>query len=127
MIVDDDRCIGEGLRDRLDSIGYDTILMADGCSALATIALESDRSPIHLVLLDLNMPGMDGMSVLREMRRKCGQIPVVLMSATADHHEAFKAAIRAGARDFLRKPIDYKLLEETCRKQIGQGVNGGKE
>lgn len=117
MIIDDDRCIGEALRDRLDSIGYDTILMADGCSALATIALETNRSPIHLVLLDLNMPGMDGMAVLREMHYRHGHIPVIMMSATADR-EAFKAAIRAGAIDFLSKPIDYKLLEQKCRKML---------
>lgn len=119
MIIDDDRCIGEALRDRIQAAGYETIVMTDGCSALATIALESGRSPLDLVLLDLNMPGMDGMAVLRALHEKYPAIPVIMISATSER-EAFADAVRAGARDYLPKPIDYKLLEEKCRKALGE-------
>jgi len=115
MIVEDDRCIGEGVRDRLESMGYETVLRTDGYSALATMALEHHRSPVHLVLLDLRLPGMGGMSVLGELRKIYPEIPVIIMSATAERKDSLEA-IQAGARDFLPKPIDPRMLEEKCRK-----------
>lgn len=117
MIVEDDRCIGESIQDRLESLGYDTILMTDGYSALATMALEYHRSPVHLVLLDLRLPGMDGMLVLRELRRIYPELPVIMMSATAEPEDCLEA-IKAGARDFLPKPIDPRTLQENCRKML---------
>jgi len=117
MIVEDDRCIGESVRDRLESIGYDAILMTDGYSALATMTLEHQRSPVDLVLLDLRLPGMDGMVVLRELRKIYPEVPIIMMSATAEPEDAVQA-INAGARDFLSKPIDPRMLEEKCRKML---------
>ncbi len=112
MIVDDDRDICEALRDRLHASGYDVITCHDGPSALAMMTLESIRSPIHLVLLDLHLPGMDGMTVLRRLGGPDHAIPVIIMSATA-RPEAFWDAIGAGAVDCLQKPFDH---EELCRK-----------
>lgn len=117
MIVEDDRCIGESVRDRLESIGYDAILMTDGYSALATMTLEHQRSPVDLVLLDLRLPGMDGMVVLRELRKIYPEVPIIMMSATAEPEDAVQA-INAGAGDFLPKPIDPRMLEEKCRKML---------
>jgi DNA-binding response OmpR family regulator len=114
MIVDDNRDICDGLKDRLDMWGYDVVICHDGASALAMIHLESIRSPFHLVLLDLNMPGMEGMAVLRRLRHQDNGIPVIIMSATA-RHEAFWDGIQAGAVDFIRKPIDYEELGRKCR------------
>jgi DNA-binding response OmpR family regulator len=112
MIVDDDRDICEALRDRLHASGYDVITCHDGPCALAVMTLESIRSPVHLVLLDLHLPGMDGMTVLRRLSGPDNAIPVIMMSATA-RPEAFWDAIGAGAVDYLQKPIDH---EELCRK-----------
>jgi len=117
MIVEDDRCIGESMQDRLQSLGYDTVLMTDGYSALATMALEHHRSPVQLVLLDLRLPGMDGMLVLGELRKIYPEIPVIMMSATAERADSLEA-IKAGAQDFLAKPIDPRMLEEKCRKML---------
>ena len=91
------------------------IAFTDGCSALATIALESDRSPLDLILLDLIMPGMDGMTVLRELRRRYKEIPVIMMSALQER-EVFKEALRIGASDYVHKPLDFNILEEKCHK-----------
>jgi len=115
VIIDDDRGIGEAVKDRLDSLGYDAIAFTDGCSALATIALESDRSPLDLILLDLIMPGMDGMTVLRELRHRYKEIPVIMMSALQER-EVFKEALRIGASDYVHKPLDFNILEEKCHK-----------
>jgi DNA-binding response OmpR family regulator len=123
MIIDDDRCIGEALRDRLEAVGYEAIVMTDGYSALANMALEIGRSPLDLVLLDLNMPGMDGMAVLREMRHKYPGIPVIMVSATSERGN-FTEAMRIGARDYLPKPIDYKVLVHKCQKALGEAEPG---
>ncbi|MBD0316499.1 MAG: response regulator [Nitrospiraceae bacterium] len=112
MIVDDDRDICEALADRLQAWGYDVITCHDGASAVAMMTLESMRSPVHLVLLDLHLPGMDGMAVLRQLGGPDNTVPVIIMSATA-RAEAFWDAIGAGAVDWLPKPLDY---EELCRK-----------
>jgi DNA-binding response OmpR family regulator len=114
MIIDDDRYIGEAVKDRLDALGYDAIAFTDGCSALATIALESTRSPLDLVLLDLMMPGMNGMEVLRELRHRHREIPVIMMSATEEREE-FMEALRVGARDYVNKPLDFNILAHKCR------------
>ena len=114
MIIDDDRYIGEAVKDRLDALGYDAIAFTDGCSALATIALESTRSPLDLVLLDLMMPGMNGMEVLRELRHRHREIPVIMMSTT-EEKEDFMEALRVGGMDYVRKPLDFNMLEQKCR------------
>lgn len=118
MIIDDSGDICEALTYWLEAIGYDAIACTDGCSALATITLESARSPLDLVLLDLNMPGMDGMAVLRELRQRHREIPVIIMSGTA-MQEDFEEAVRVGACDFVQKPMDFALLQQKFQSALG--------
>ncbi len=120
LIVDDDRDTCEALKDRLETFGYEIVTCTDGASALAIIRLESARSPFHLVLLDLNMPGVDGMAVLHKLRCPDTSIPVIIMSATA-RREALLDAVRAGANDSLEKPILYEELRKKCQRAIGEG------
>lgn len=117
MIIDDDRSICDVLSDLLNGLGYEVLAFTDGCSALATMALESGRSRLDVVLLDLNMPGMDGMAVLREIRAKYPGIPVIMMSGTPAQ-ESFKKAIDEGVRDWIRKPIDVEVLKEKLAKVV---------
>ncbi len=118
MIIDDDRHICDALADRLRALGYEVVPFTDGCSALASLALESARSPVDLVLLDLNMPGMDGMTVLKELKSKHRGIPVIMMSATPSQ-ESFKKAIEEGARDWIRKPMEAEVLTYKIAKLFG--------
>jgi DNA-binding NtrC family response regulator len=78
-----------------------------GAEALARL----DQGPVDLVLLDLMMPGMDGLSALREMKRRHPDLPVVMMTAYATVKTAVEA-IKAGAADYVIKPFD---LEEVRR------------
>ncbi len=119
MIIDDNLAICESLTVWLETLGYDAISFTDGCSALATIALEAGRSPLDLVLLDMNMPGMDGMAVLQELRRRHRDIPVIMMSGGSGR-EAFVEAVRAGARDYVTKPMDLMVLQRKCRQVLGE-------
>ena len=120
MIVDDDQDICDALADRLQASGYDVITCHDGASAVAMMTLESMRSPVHLVLLDLQLPGMDGMAVLRRLGGLDNAIPVIIMSATA-RAEAFWDAIGAGAVDCLQKPIDFQELCRKCHLALHDG------
>jgi DNA-binding response OmpR family regulator len=82
------------------------ILVQDGTTALSLLASEK----VDLVLLDILMPGMDGITVLRQIKDRMPSLPVILVTAssTIDH---VIAALREGADDFVRKPIDLEELK----------------
>jgi len=111
MIIDDDRSLCDRLTELLRVLGYDAIAFTDGCSALATMALESGRSRLDAVLLDLNMPGMNGMAVLKEMSVRHPDVPVIMVSSTLDQ-ESTREAMAYGAKDWIQKPIDLELLKD---------------
>ena len=105
LVVEDDWDIRLALRDRLQSMGFDVVTEDNGQSALSRITLEAPRSLIHGVLLDLHLPIVDGITVLRELRDRHPQIPVIVMSATNDPAQ-FIDARKFGATSYLRKPFD---------------------
>ncbi|MBK8974851.1 MAG: sigma-54-dependent Fis family transcriptional regulator [Planctomycetes bacterium] len=101
LIVDDQQAVRDELAYALEFEGYRCRQAADGPAALHVLG-EGD---IGLVLLDVKMPGMDGLEVLDKVRERWPQIPVVMISGHGDIETAV-AAIRAGAYDFLPKPFD---------------------
>ncbi len=116
LVVDDDPDIVITLRDRLESLGYDTITAHDGLRALELI--EQDNP--NLVLLDLEMPKLSGLGVLKQLsrHRQNGQdLPVIVMTA----HGSIAAAVEAmkeGAYDFLTKPFEVDHLSIVIRKAV---------
>jgi DNA-binding NtrC family response regulator len=116
LIVDDDPDIATTLRDRLESLGYDTITARDGLRALELI----EQDTPNLVLLDLEMPKLSGLGVLKQLtrQRQNGQdLPVIVMTA----HGSIAAAVEAmkeGAYDFLTKPFDVDHLSIVIRKAV---------
>lgn len=113
LVVDDDEDTRMALRDRLLSMGYDVVTENNGHSALSRIALEARGEPIQGILLDLQMPMFDGMAVLRELQKRHHEIPIIIMSATADM-ELLKKSLALGARGYLTKPLDNRRLSEQC-------------
>ncbi|WHZ17100.1 MAG: hypothetical protein OJF52_003952 [Nitrospira sp.] len=113
LIVDDDEDTHMVLRDRLLWMGFDVVTENNGHSALSRIALEALRVPIQGILLDLQMPMFDGMAVLREIQKYHREIPVIMMSATADLGQ-IKKTLDVGARGYLTKPLNNRLLREQC-------------
>lgn len=112
LIVDDHDSIREMLKDRLEAMGYDVMTVSDGRSALALIAREAGQSPIEGVLLDLHMPAMDGLAVLRELHSQHPELRTIMMSA--NHEERIiEKAIALGAKAYLIKPIDNNALRQT--------------
>jgi len=113
LIVDDDAASRRLLDVRLRALGCDTITAADGQEALATLRQELPA----LMLLDLQMPRMGGMEVLRALRRDALDLPVIVITAHGSV-EAAVEAMREGAYDFLPKPFDPHHLEIVVRKAL---------
>lgn len=115
LIVDDDADIVMMLEDRLQASGYDTVVASEGQQALDQIALESPQ----LVLLDLTLPKLSGLEVLKRLSqlKPSEPLPVIVMTA----HGSIEAAVDAmkeGAYDFLTKPLDNDHLLIVIRKAL---------
>jgi len=116
LIVDDDALNRALLSKNLEHDGHRTTAVENGFAALA--ALEGARPDV--VLLDIEMPGLDGIEVLERMKADAAlrHIPVIMISAVEDG-DAIVRCIEAGAEDFLPKPFDPVIL----RARIGAGLN----
>jgi DNA-binding NtrC family response regulator len=101
LVVDDDPYIQEALQDRLEALGYRVSLAADGQEALEIV----ERKDPQLILLDIEMPGMKGLDVLKEIRRKERDVPVIMITAYGSIDLAVQA-MKEGAYDFVPKPFD---------------------
>ena len=100
LIVDDDAALREGLAETLDDLGHRTEQAADGAAALRRLA----RPGIDAVLLDLRMPGLDGLEVLRRIRALPAPPPVAVLTAVPTAANTIEA-MRLGATDHLAKPV----------------------
>ena len=108
-LVDDDRNILTSVSIALESEGYRVETYTDGASALEGLAAR----PPNLAILDIKMPRMDGMELLRRMRQK-SDLPVIFLTSKDDEiDELF--GLKMGADDFIRKPFSQRLLVERVR------------
>ena len=110
LLVEDDQMIGEGVVDGLKAEGYAVDWVQDGNSAL--IALRT--TPFSLVILDLGLPGKDGISVLQEVRSRRIHTPVLVTTARDTVSDRVKG-LDAGADDYLIKPFDLDELSARIR------------
>jgi len=108
-LVDDDRNILTSVSIALESEGYRVETYTDGASALEGLTAR----PPSLAILDIKMPRMDGMELLRRLRQK-SDIPVIFLTSKDDEiDELF--GLKMGADDFVRKPFSQRLLVERVR------------
>ena len=115
LIVDDDHDITTMLEDRLQASDYGTLIASDGVQALEKVEQEAP----HLMLLDLDMPRLGGLDVLKRLPsvKQAEDIPVIVMTA----HGSIEAAVEAmkhGAYDFLTKPLDKDHLLIVIAKAL---------
>lgn len=108
LIVDDEPGIRRSLGDSLAEEGYGVLLAERGEEALGLIE-QSEAEAIHLMLLDVWMPGMDGLETLRRAKALRPDLPVVMISGHGNIETALSAT-RHGAYDFLEKPVDLDRL-----------------
>jgi DNA-binding NtrC family response regulator len=113
LIVDDDAASRELLEVRLRALKCEVAMAGDGREALAAIRREMPA----LVLLDLQMPRMGGLELLRTLRRDGVDLPVIVITAHGSIESAVEA-MKEGAYDFILKPFDPKHLEIVVRKAL---------
>jgi CheY-like chemotaxis protein len=82
--------------------------------ALDRLAIGIEPAPI-VILSDINMPGMDGLALLREVKARRPELPVMMLTAYADDERRRRAA-EYGAAEFLTKPVDFDFLKERLRR-----------
>lgn len=113
LVVDDKIENRELISFHLIQNGYRVITAESGHAALETIRLESP----DLVLLDIKMPGMDGIETLKKIKSMAPSIPVAMVTAVWDEEEA-KIAMEAGAFEYITKPIDFEYLKLAVLTKI---------
>ena len=115
MIVDDSASMRQVISIALRDAGYDLIEAADGKDALSKL----DGSKIHLIVSDINMPNMDGISFVKEVKQhpKYKFTPIIML--TTEVNQAKKdAAKEAGAKTWVNKPFQTKTLLDAISKLI---------
>jgi DNA-binding response OmpR family regulator len=115
LIVDDEPNIRLAFRTALATVGFAVDEAENGAVALERL----ERSSIGLVLLDLHMPGLDGMEVLRRLRDKGNGVPVVIVTAHGSIPDAV-AAMKLGAIDFLSQPLTPNALRRVVREVLAR-------
>ncbi|MDD1977547.1 MULTISPECIES: response regulator [Pseudomonas] len=110
LLIEDDIALGEGIHQALGREGYTVDWLKDGSSALHAMLSET----FDLAVLDLGLPRMDGLEVLRRLRASGAKLPVLILTAR-DATEDRIAGLDAGADDYLIKPFDLAELKARLR------------
>ncbi|CAM3811933.1 response regulator transcription factor [Nocardiopsis rhodophaea] len=110
LIADDDRAIRESLERALELEGYQVRTASDGVEALASVHAQ----PVDLLVLDVMMPGVDGLGVCRVLRAEGDRTPILMLTARVETPDRV-AGLDAGADDYLPKPFDLDELLARLR------------
>ncbi|MDH4133918.1 MAG: sigma-54 dependent transcriptional regulator [Gammaproteobacteria bacterium] len=122
LVVEDDPSLREALGDTIRLAGYDVLAAADGREALACL----DRHDVALVVSDVRMQPMDGAALLRQIKDRRPELPVLLMTAYGSIQDAV-AAMRFGAADYLVKPFEAEALVSKINRFLPSGDVSGDE
>jgi two-component system response regulator MprA len=120
LVVDDERAVRESLRRALELEGYQVELAEDGERALEQVA--STSAP-DAVILDVLMPGIDGLEVCRRLRAEDNAVPVLMLTARSEV-DSRVAGLDAGADDYLPKPFALAELLARLRALLRRAGNG---
>ena len=120
LVVDDERAVRESLRRALELEGYEIELAEDGAQALERLG--SDPEPDAMVL-DVLMPGMDGLEVSRTVRRNGNKLPILMLTARTQVEDRVEG-LDAGADDYLTKPFALEELLARVRALLRRTSDG---
>ena len=109
LVVDDEPEIVRLVRDYLENAGFDVIVAADGAEALRA----ARQHHPDLVILDLNLPSLDGLDVARSLRRD-GEVPIIMLTARGDEADRV-AGLELGADDYVSKPFSPREIVARVR------------
>ena len=116
LIAEDDPALQHGLQHVLTAAGHQTIVTGDGLQADTLLATES----VDLLVLDLGLPGIDGLVVLQRLRNRKQSIPVLILSAR-DSTEERVQGLDIGADDYMTKPFELSEFEARVRALLRRG------
>jgi two-component system response regulator MprA len=123
LVVDDERAVRESLRRALELEGYEIELAGDGSEAL--YRLEANGDP-DAVILDVLMPGFDGLEVCKRLRRSGSRLPVLMLTARHEVEDRV-AGLDAGADDYVTKPFALEELLARLRALLRRTGGGSGE
>ena len=118
LLVDDEPGIRKSLSTALKDAGYQVLRSDSGEKAIDLIS-GPDGEAVDLVLLDVWLPGLDGLQTLQELKKIQPQLPIIMISGHGTIHTALEAT-KHGAFDFLEKPIDLERLLLVSTNAIRQ-------
>ncbi len=120
-LVDDDKNILASLSAALEDEGYNVDIYGDGIEALEGIS----KKPVDLAVLDIKMPGMDGLELLTNLRQK-NDLPVIFLTSKDDEVDEV-LGLRMGADDYIKKPFSQRLLLERINALLRRRELAGNE
>lgn len=120
LVVDDEPNVGEILTEFFTSKGYDVICASGGLEGLS----KAEEHRPDVILLDVRMPDLDGISVLRRIREVNPSVGILMMSGNTDT-EAAKETLELGAFDYILKPFDFDYLDRAVHKMIAAATPDG--
>lgn len=119
LVCDDERDIRDLVAGHLKRRGYDAVACRDGDELLRNL----ERAPAHLIILDIQMPGKDGLSVLREIRQRF-EIPVIMLTGASETIDRV-IGLELGADDYIGKPFDLREVEARVKTVLRRGTPKG--
>ncbi len=125
LVVDDERAVRESLKRALELEGYEIELAGDGQEALLHLAANGATQP-DAVILDVLMPGVDGLEVCRRIRRAGNSVPVLMLTAR-DAVENRVSGLDAGADDYVTKPFALEELLARVRALLRRASDASQE
>ena len=123
LVVDDERAVRESLRRALELEGYEIELAEDGRQALERLGSENGEEP-DAVILDVLMPGMDGLEVCRTLRSQGSRLPILMLTARTQFEDRVEG-LDAGADDYLTKPFALEELLARVRALLRRSGDDG--
>lgn len=120
LVVDDEKEIMDHLAKVLRERGYEVVVRASGQAAIESVKMKAP----DLVLLDLKMPGLDGIETLRRLRRIAPGITVIILTGFGTLATA-REAMRLGATDYITKPFNLAFLLTVIRDAIKEKAQPG--
>jgi len=122
LVIEDDKLMQEALTGVLESIGHTVHCESDGRAGFENF----ENNPYDLVITDLRMAGVDGLTVIKQIKAKRPDTPVIMITGYPTVETSVEA-IKSGATDFITKPFEISMVEVAIRQALerkGQGQHG---